>query len=249
MLCPCCGTEIQLVARACGCGARFVGQPLDEKPVTVQGYGAVMTAIGLLATVTVAALVFTKFFALGAVVVIWAARRAMKLAKHEPEQYGGFKVATATLVVTVVAGSVAAGLTIAHIPRFLENRQTRQRAATMAAMRHGAALLEEYRQANDSYPETRLQLEQFAKEPIPADFWEKHIRYRGYPDKIASAPSAKGTGGKVAAAVIAISDFELRSNGPDGIADTADDIIMIDGIFYTFEEGKKIISRKVLAAQ
>ena len=248
MLCPCCGTEVQLAARACGCGARFVGRPLDEKPVTVQGYGAAMTAVGLLATVTALALVFTKFFALGAVVVIWSARRAMKLAKQEPEQYGGFKVATATLVVTILAGSIVAGLTIAHIPRFLENRQTRQRAATMAAMRHGAALLEEYRQANDSYPETRVQLEQFAKESIPADFWEQHIRYRGYPDKIASAPSAKGSVGKVAA-VIAISDFELRSNGPDGIADTADDIVMIEGIFYTYEESKKVISQKILTAK
>ena len=48
MLCPCCGTEIQLDVRECHCGARFVGRPLDEKPVTIQGYGAVMNALGLL---------------------------------------------------------------------------------------------------------------------------------------------------------------------------------------------------------
>jgi hypothetical protein len=249
MLCPCCGTEIQLDVRECNCGARFVGQPLDEKPVTIQGYGAVMNALGLLALVTVATLVLTKFFALGALLVVWSARRAMRLAKNQPERYGGFKVATATLLVTVVAGSVAAGFTISYIPRFMKNRKTRQDAATVASMRHLAALAEEYKQAHDSYPETKVLLEQFSKEPIPTDFWEQHIRYRGNPDKIASAPSTKRNGNKMPAAVLAISDFELRSNGPDGIADTADDIIMIDGIFYTFEESKKVISRKLLTVK
>jgi hypothetical protein len=40
MLCPCCGGEISVDARQCGCGGRFVGDPLDylndfiEPPLT-----------------------------------------------------------------------------------------------------------------------------------------------------------------------------------------------------------------------
>src|SRR5262245_3303326 len=116
MLCPCCGIEIKQSVGECQCGARFVGAPLDEKPVKIQGYGPVMITAGLLALVTASALVFTKFLAFGAVFVIWSARRSMNLAKNDPQGYGGFKTATAMLLITVIASSVAAGFTIAYIP-------------------------------------------------------------------------------------------------------------------------------------
>src|SRR4051794_16130943 len=101
MLCPCCGNEMNEGARECRCGARFIGEPLDEKPVKIKSYGALMNTFGLLALVTVTALTFTKFFALGAIFVIWSARRTMRLAKHDPEGFGGYKVAAATLMITV----------------------------------------------------------------------------------------------------------------------------------------------------
>src|SRR5687767_9600817 len=104
MLCPCCGNEMNGGARECLCGARFVGEPLDQKPVKIQSYGAVMNTVGLLALVVVIALTLTKYFAFGAILVIWSARRAMKLAKGDPEGYGGYKTATATLLVTLIAG-------------------------------------------------------------------------------------------------------------------------------------------------
>src|SRR5262245_2983659 len=108
MLCPCCGNEMSEGVRECSCGARFVGKPLDEKPVKIKSYGPVMNALALLALVAAAALIYTKFFAFGAVLVIWSARRAMKLARKDPQGYGGFKVATATLLVTIIASSIAA---------------------------------------------------------------------------------------------------------------------------------------------
>lgn len=263
MLCPCCGNEIQPEARQCGCGARFVGAPLDEKPVHIPSYGAVMNSLGLLALVVAGALVFTKFIALGAVLVIWSARRAMKLAKHDPQSYGGFKVAAATLVVTLVAGSVAAGYSISYIPRFLANRQERKAAATRATMYRLAQLLDKYRLANGAYPDSRQKLQAFAKEPIPADFWEQAIRYTGFTEGLAEVglPRPKsqmiteamvgggGRGTTEKASRITLHNFELRSNGPDGVADTEDDIIMRDGIFYTAEEVKKMASLKVLAEQ
>jgi hypothetical protein len=185
MLCPCCGNEIQQSVRECRCGARFVGEPLDEKPVTIQRFGAVMNAVGLLALVTTVTLVFTKFLAFGAIVVVWSARRAMKLAKNDPQGYGGFKSATATLLVTVVAGSSAAGYSISYIPRFLENRQIRRDAATKASMLHLASLLDEYKRVYGFYPDDKKALEAFSKEPIPADFWEQTIRYRSYTEAVA----------------------------------------------------------------
>jgi hypothetical protein len=55
--------------------------------------------------------------------------------------------------------------------------------------------------------------------------------------------SAKGSKPKnilaTASSGVNFDNFELFSNGPDGKADTEDDIIMRDGIFYTYEESKK----------
>lgn len=252
MLCPCCGTQIERSARRCGCGARFVGEPLDEKPVKIKSYGPVMNSIGLLAVVTASALIFTKFLAVGAILVIWSSRRAMRLAKGDPATYGGFAVATATLVVTIIAGSVAAGFTVAYIPRFLENRKIKRDAATMAPMRRMAALLEEYKCAKGVYPIDKFEFEMFAKEAIPTDFWEQHITYTGFGKEYASIGTTSksvGVKGGAPTVLVAFDNFELRSNGPDGKPDTEDDIIMRDGIFYTHEEIKKMPSVKASAGQ
>jgi len=54
--------------------------------------------------VITACLIATKWLAFAAVLVIWSARRAVRLAKNDPDWYGGYKTATAMLVVTVVGG-------------------------------------------------------------------------------------------------------------------------------------------------
>jgi hypothetical protein len=229
MLCPCCGNEMNEGARECGCGARFVGEPLDLKPVQIQSYGAVMNTVGLLTVMVVAALAVTKFFAFGAVFVIWSAWRAMKLAKRNPDAYGGYKVATATLVVTLIAGIGIASYAIAYIPKFLKNREIKQTAATKADMIHYYAnVLEEYKRMKGSYPLNAQEAAKVTKESLPTDYWNHNISYVSTPGAIANAAIGK--------TLLSISNFELRSKGPDEIAGTDDDIIMIDGMFYTPEE-------------
>src|SRR5215212_7678548 len=178
MLCPCCGSEINRGVRECGCGARFVGEPLDEKPVKIKSYGAIMNTVGLLAFVVVTALTFTKFLAFGAILVVWSARRAMKLAKGEPEKYGGYRVATAMLMVTLIAGGSIAGYTVASIPKFLKNREIRRDAATKANMIHYyASVLEEYKRKNGSYPRNAQEAAKVTNESLPADYWNHNITY------------------------------------------------------------------------
>jgi hypothetical protein len=238
MLCPCCGIEMNKGARECGCGARFVGEPLDQKPVKIQSYGAVMNSVGLLTLVVVTALAFTKFLAFGAILVIWSAWRAMKLAKRDPEGYGGYKIATATLLVTLIAGLGIASYAIAYIPKFLDNREARRTATTKASFYHTANLLDDYKRTHGSYPRNTQEFSKSVKEPMPADFWENTIKYASYTERIADASGKTGTG---------FSNFELRSKGPDEIEGTDDDIIMRDGIFYTAEEIRKQILVKASA--
>lgn len=231
MLCPCCGNEINQGVRECSCGARFVGEPLDEKPVKIRSYGAVMNTVGLFALVVVSALTFTKFLAFGALLVIWSAWRAMKLAKGNPEAYGGYRVATATLAVTLIAGIGIGSYTIAYIPRFLENRHIRRDAATKASMIHYQAnVLEAYKRIHGSYPRNAQEAAKVTNEPLPADYWSHNITYVSRIGAVATASPGR--------TAISFSNFELRSKGPDEIEGTDDDIIMRDGLFYTAAELK-----------
>ena len=233
MLCPCCGNEINRGVRECGCGARFVGEPLDEKPVKIKSYGAIMNTIGLLTLVVVTALTFTKFLAFGAVLVIWSAWRAMKLAKGDPEGYGGYRTATTILTVTLVAGVGIAGYTVTYgIPKFLRNREIRRDAATKANMLHYQAnVLEAYKRLHGSYPRNAQEAAKVTNESLPADYWNHSISYVSSIGAVANATNLTG-------ASISFSNFELRSKGPDEIEGTDDDIIMRDGIFYTAAELK-----------
>lgn len=227
MLCPCCGNEIDREVRECTCGARFVGEPLNEKPVKIKSYGAIMNTIGLLAFVVVTALTFTKFLAFGAILVVWSAWRAMKLAKGDPEKYGGYRVATATLMVTLIAGISVAGYTVAYIPKFLKNREIRREAATKAEMLHYYGnVLEEYKRKYGSYPPNAQEAAKVANDAVPADYWNHNVTYVPRTGQVANASGPS----------ISFSNFDLRSKGPDGIPDTADDIILRDGIFYTKAE-------------
>lgn len=233
MLCPCCGTSVARVARQCACGARFVGEPLDETPINVQRLGPAMTSVALLMIVIGAALVSTKWLAVAAVLVIWSATRAVRLAKRDPEWYGGLKTARATLIVTIVGSVGLAAYGISYIPRAVENYGIRHVAATQAAMYHVANSLEEYKRTFGSYPKDAQEFKKAIGESLPSDYWEQSLKYQSKIGDIAEQKeSIERTG-------LPLNHFELRSAGPDGIVGTDDDIIMRDGIFFTNSEVKK----------
>lgn len=234
MLCPCCGASILRGARECGCGARFVGEPLDEAPIKVQRFGPAMTSVAMLLLVITASLVATKWLAFGAVLVIWAAWRAVKLSKGDPELYGGYKTAAATLAVTVVGSIGLASYGIAHVPQALENYRTRRIAATESAMYHVANQLEEYKRAFGSYPNNAQEYRKAIGESLPADYWDQSLKYGGSTGEIAEPTESIARTG-----LPGVNHFELRSAGSDGIIGTDDDIIMRDGIFFTNSEVKK----------
>jgi hypothetical protein len=231
MLCPCCGRGITLGVRECGCGARFVGAPLDESPIKVKRFGPVMTSVLTLAIAVAVPLIITKWLAVILAIPIWRATRALRLARREPEWYGGYKVAAATLVLAIGAGAISVAYVVANVPQFLENRRVRRVAATQASMYHLATLLEDYKRTYGSYPRNTQEIKKAITESLPADYWKKGIKYQSFPEAIAG--SALGRTG------VSFNDFELRSAGPDGKEGTDDDIIMRDGIFFTNAEVKR----------
>ena len=234
MACPCCGKSITLGVRECSCGARFVGEPLDEAPLQVQRLGPAMTSALLLAVVIGVSLAFTKWLSFGAIVVLWSSWRALKLARREPDWYGGYRTAAATLTITVLASAVLGAYAVAHIPRAIDNWRTRQIAATQALCYHVKILLEDYKRIHNSYPKNAQEYEKALGESLPLDYWEKSIKYQSYTEAIAEGtnPSSLQRTG------LPPVNFELRSAGPDGKLGTADDVIMVDGIFYANSEVK-----------
>lgn len=232
MLCPCCGGSLLRGARQCGCGARFVGEPLDETPIKVQSLGPAYTSAVLLIVVVGAALIATKWLAFAGLLVIWSAWRAVRLARQDPGWYGGYKTAAATLAVAIAASVALAAYGITHIPQALENYSLRQRAATNSAMYYVANLLEEYKRADPSgqYPRNAQEYKRAIGESLPADYWDRSIKYQSFFGAIADR--------SVDTTVVQFRNFELRSAGPDGIAGTDDDIVMRDGTLFTNSEVK-----------
>ena len=235
MDCPCCGVRITLGVDQCLCGAKFVGEPLDDAPLKVQRLGPAMTSVLLLATVVVVSLAFTKWLAFAGAVVLWSSWRAARLARRNPEWYGGYRTAATTLTVTILASTILGAYGISHIPIALENRRTRQIAATQALCYHVQILLEEYKRTYGSFPRNAQEYEKAIGKSLPMDYWEHSIKYQSYTDAIAEGtnPSSLGRTG------LPSNNFELRSAGPDGKLGTDDDVIMRDGIFFTNSEVKK----------
>jgi len=233
MLCPCCGGTILRGARECGCGGRFVGEPLDEIPIKIQRLGPAMISVALLLLVVAAAIIATKWLAFAAGLVIWAAWRAVRLARRDPQWYGGYKTAATTLAITIAASATLAAYGISRIPQAWDNYWLRQTAATQAAMHHVANLLEEYKQANGSYPKDAQEFKKATGESLPADYWERSIKYQGKTGAIAERKESIERSG------LPLNNFELRSAGPDGIIGTDDDIVMRDGVLFTNAELKK----------
>ncbi len=238
MPCPCCGENILLTSMNCKCGARFVGAPLDETPLKVQRLGPALTSLSLLALVVCAGLVATKWFAFAGVIVIWSAWRAVRLAKHNPEWYGGYKIAAATLTIAMAAGAGLATYGLAHIPKALDNFHTRRVAATQSAMYHYYGALEEYKSRFGSFPKNAQDFGRLTGVSLPADDWDRGIKYQSYTDAIADR--LIGVNG------VPFSNFELRSAGPDGILGNDDDVVMRDGLFFNNSEVKKLPTTQAL---
>jgi type II secretory pathway pseudopilin PulG len=222
---------MDVAARDCGCGARFVGEPLGDAPFKVQRFGPAMSAVGLLAIVTSASLIFTKWLALAAALVIWSAWRAMRLAQRDPEGYGGYRTASATLAVTIFASIIAGGYSVAYVSEYMQLRRDRQRAATMANVHHIQNLLEEYKRKNGAYPSSLQALRRISDEALPTDYWDKNFSYQSYTKDIASV--------RTPIMGINFHNFELRSAGPDEKMGTDDDIIMRDGLFISASEARQ----------
>lgn len=246
MLCPCCGEQMRLGDADCSCGARIVGEPLPESPFKVQRLGPAMTAVALTIT-SAAACRITLWMALGAIPATWFAWRAFRLAKRDPEGYGGRRVSAYTLAILLVAGSSLGIFEISRIPRYIEKRNIVPTMSTQAAILHSAGFLEEYKRLNGSYPNDSETLNKAAGEAPPLDYWQRPIKYVSYGEfaamyssfptdtpghidvgaPIHDVPSVEDAPG------IEFHNFELRSAGPDGIFGTADDIVMRDGVFCT----------------
>jgi len=250
MLCPCCGDELAIDMRECCCGARFVGSPLDHKPVKVQQFGPLMIAGLLFLTVVAASLIITKWLALAGVFAIWSAWRAMRLARSSPEDFGGYRMAISLFVVTATIGAVASGLGIAYIPRYIENLAIREQAAIETVFKHQQALLEDYKLHNGSYPDSQ----KFPSSSMPLDYWGNPLVYVSI-SEVGSAAMSSDTAERTSTGTppsvprrrteprnvqgVPFTNFTLRSSGPDGKMDTEDDIIMRDGVFVTNKEVKK----------
>lgn len=191
-----------------------------------------MTSVGLLALVVIAALALTKWMAVAAVLVMWSAWRAVKLARRDAEWYGGYRTAVATLSLTIVASLALATYGITHIPKAFENYKLKQIAATQASMHHVASLLEDYKLnvGRGSYPSAQ-EFRKVMGDSLPTDYWDSSIKYQPNPGSLADTA--------IGMSPISNTNFELRSGGPDGIVGNDDDIIMRDGIFFTNAELKK----------
>lgn len=237
MLCPCCGDELAIDMRECCCGARFVGSPLDHKPVKVQQFGPLMIAGALFLLIVAVSLVITKWLAFAGIFAIWSAWRAMRLAHNSPEDYGGYKMATSLLVVTATVGAVASGLGLAYIPQYFDNLKISQKSALEAIMRHQSSRLEEYKLANGAYPDNK----EFFKSFPENDYWGNPFKYEpstrdvsALTERTPSQRPSRVTGINTPQRPVTgfpFANFELRSAGPDGKMDTDDDIVMRDGIF------------------
>lgn len=232
MLCPCCGDGILLSAIECGCGARFVGPPLDEAPIKVLRLGPTITAVGLLALVIVFGIVVTKWLGFAGVLVAWFAWRALKLGKRNPDGYGGRKAAAATFAVSILGVAILGAYAVIRLPELLDNYRAQGKAATQAAMYHYWGAIEAYRRgAAGQYPKDAQDSKRLTGESPPHDYWDQSIRYQGNTGQTADREIKK--------AAVVYTGFELRSAGPDGLIGTDDDIVMKDGIFITSAELKK----------
>jgi len=151
----------------------------------------------------------------------WLGRRAMRKAKFDPANFGGFSLARVSFALSVCLALLFGSVTVASVPDALARGRAKHIAATSAVMyaMHYEALQKYYREYG-SYPQELTDLSRVNVEGAPPnDYWENGFSYSPIGGVIASRGSAPNFSG-----------YKLVSAGADGKFGTADDITMIDGI-------------------
>ena len=151
---------------------------------------------------------------------MWLARRALQLGRTHPLQFGGRRLATTALMLSMVWFVAFSAAGLSSIPRALQRGRAKDLAAVRAQFyrMHNEALNRYYAEFG-TYPQELSELRDFVPEMIPVtDYWGTTISYSPTA-LIASKNSAPG-----------FSTYQLVSAGPDAVMGTADDIRMIDGV-------------------
>lgn len=145
--------------------------------------------------------------------------RARQLAKQQPKEFGGLKIATASLVLATLLLVTFSTIGITGIPGAIARGRQRQMAATRVILYEQNAALKKYYREYGTFPGETTDLARVnVQATAPADYWEKPLKYAPF-GTVASRNNAVG-----------FSNFTLASAGPDGEFGTSDDIVMIDGI-------------------
>jgi hypothetical protein len=150
---------------------------------------------------------------------MWLARRALRLARREPMRFGGLKLARASLALSMFLFLSFSAAAISSIPRALKQGEAKRIAETNARLYQLHGALTRYYREHGTYPPRMDDLlqEEIEKRLPTVDYWDQAITY-----VTSSVVASKGS--------VPFSNYELRSPGPDGIHDTADDIVMRDGV-------------------
>ncbi len=151
---------------------------------------------------------------------IWLARRASRLARQAPENYGGMSMARFSYALSTSLALIFGAVTMTSIPGAIERGRAKRIAATRAMMYelHEQALQKYYNEYG-SYPQDLSDLIRVNAESSPqSDYWRRNLNYLPV-GVVASKGSA-----------ISFSNYKLVSAGPDGEFGTEDDITMVDGM-------------------
>jgi len=151
---------------------------------------------------------------------IWLAQRARRLAKSQPDAFGGVGMARTSLLLSSVWAVLLLGVTAFNIPEAIARGKAKRQAATRAAMYQlHRQSIQKYFNEFGSYPQDLSDLSRVNAEAKPRlDYWDQPFLYR--PDvEIASNGSA-----------VSFTNYRLVSAGADGKYGTADDLIMVDGL-------------------
>lgn len=218
--CPCCGGDMDAVARVCTCGARLVGEPLLDPPSPKPMVGSAVASV-LCAMLALLSVWFRPMLVFGVFALI-ASIRALRAGRANPERFGGARIARTGLVLGCAALVGVGSWWAAGIPRAIERSREQQAAATRAEMYALSSRMISYRARFGAFPSRLSDLERLddAESSSPArDGWDRRIAYAAFTSGIAS----RGRTPQLNA------NFELRSPGPDGVPNTSDDIVMRDG--------------------
>jgi hypothetical protein len=154
---------------------------------------------------------------------IWAARRAGKLAKLFPADFGGRRIAAFSMTMAVILFVSFSTAGISSIPRAIQYSRARHVASERAHFYHlhGEALAKYYAEFG-TYPQEISDLREFVTDTVSqTDYWGNTIKYAP-----AALIASKGNASSY-------SNYQLVSSGPDGVMDTWDDIRMIDGVIVS----------------